>query len=94
MQMSFLGSIGYLMTGTGLHECLETVYASNSVIHMLSGKAIQRAVRGHFLVDSALHALITEKAETIIPSVDWKTLLAEAADLYDDLISLEITPDD
>lgn len=40
MQMSFLGSIGYLMTGTGLQECLETIYATNSVSHMLSGKAV------------------------------------------------------
>lgn len=94
MQMSFLGSIGHLMTGTGLEECLETVYASNSVIHMLSGKSVQRAVRGHFLVNTALNALITKKSETILPEVDWSSLLAESADLYDQLISLEITSDD
>ncbi|CAC5426682.1 unnamed protein product [Mytilus coruscus] len=29
-EMSFLGSIGRLMTGSGLHEVLETVYASNA----------------------------------------------------------------
>lgn len=94
MQMSFLGSIGYLMNGTGLQECLETVYASNSVVHMLTGKAIQRAVRGHFLVDSALNGLVTKKAETILPDIDWKTLLAEYASIYDQLISLQIAPDD
>lgn len=94
MQMSFLGSIGHLMTGTGLEECLETVYASNSVTHMLSGKSIQRAVRGHFLVNTALNALITKKAETIFPYIDWRKLMAESADLYDQLISLEITSND
>ncbi len=94
MQMSFLGSIGHLMIGTGLQECLETTYGSNSVIHMLSGKSVQRAVRGHFLVNTALNALITKKAETVLPEIDWSSLLAESADLYDQLISLEITSDD
>lgn len=52
MEMSFVGSIGHLMTGSGLQECFETVYASNSVVHMLSGKSIQRAVRGHFIINN------------------------------------------
>ena len=30
----------------------------NAVVHMLSGKAIARAVRGHFIVDAALNALM------------------------------------
>ena len=34
LQMSFLGSIGHLMAGSGLQELLETVYAGNSVKHM------------------------------------------------------------
>jgi len=46
-QMSFLGSIGHLMEGSGLQELLEVVYAGNTVGHMLSGKAVSRAVRGH-----------------------------------------------
>ena len=44
-EMRFLGSIGHLMAGSGLKELLEVVYASNSAIHMLSGKALSRAVR-------------------------------------------------
>ena len=36
LQMSFLGSIGHLMAGSGLQELLETVYAGNSVKHMIS----------------------------------------------------------
>ena len=39
-QMSFIGCIGHLMAGSGLQEMLETIYASNTVIHMLTGKAI------------------------------------------------------
>ncbi|CAC5372535.1 unnamed protein product [Mytilus coruscus] len=49
-EMSFLGSISRLMAGSGLHEVLETVYASNGVNHMLSGKAVSRAVRGFMMV--------------------------------------------
>lgn len=46
------------MFGSGLMNLFETVYASTAVSHMLSGKAIARAIRGHFLVDTALTALI------------------------------------
>ncbi|VDI62613.1 Hypothetical predicted protein [Mytilus galloprovincialis] len=44
-----------------LTELLETVYASTAVGHMLSGKAISRAVRGHFLTQTALTLLITSE---------------------------------
>jgi len=43
LEMNFAGCIGHLIDGSGLPE---TVYASNAVSHMLSGKAIARAVRG------------------------------------------------
>lgn len=54
MLMSFLGSIGTLMNGSGLAEMFELNYGSTSVVHMLSGKAYSKAVRGHFLVEGAL----------------------------------------
>ncbi len=60
-QMSYLGAIGQIMSGAGLHELLETLYASSAVSHILSGKAISRAVRGHFLVVAALHILLIAK---------------------------------
>jgi hypothetical protein len=56
--MSFLACIGHLMEETGLHDVLSTVYAPNAVNHMLHGKAVLRAVRGHFLVDAALNTLL------------------------------------
>ena len=37
---------------------LECIYAVNAVSHILSGKAIASAVRGHFLVSRVLHALV------------------------------------
>lgn len=69
--MSFLGAIGYLMSGSGLEGILQLVYAPNTVPKMLEGKAIARAIRGHFLVDGALNTLLAAKTFQIdlpIPS--------------------------
>ena len=44
LMMSFVGCIGHLMEGSGLKEVLELVYATGAVPHILSGKAISRAV--------------------------------------------------
>ena len=43
-----------LMEFSGLSDALETIYGGNTVIHILSGKAISRALRGHFIVQAAL----------------------------------------
>ena len=66
MLMSFLGSIGNLMAGSGFAEVLEECYGPNTVLHMMSGKAIARALRGYFLVDSALRVLLVR--QIIVPS--------------------------
>lgn len=58
MQMSFLDCIGHLMTGSGLQELLEVVYTSNAVTHMMTGKAVSRAVRCHLLVDAAQNTIL------------------------------------
>ena len=42
------------MKGTDLEEVLGVVFAENIVPHMITRKAISTAVRGHFLVQSAL----------------------------------------
>ena len=52
--MSFLGSIGTVMKGSGLQECLQLVYGENAVTHIISGKAVSRALRAHFILQSAL----------------------------------------
>ena len=59
--MSFLGSIGNIMSASGLRSVLQLVYAENTVTHMLSGKAYDRAIRGHLLVDAALNTLLAER---------------------------------
>jgi hypothetical protein len=58
MLMSYLGSIGSVMAGSGLAEVLERCYERNTVQHMLTGKAVSRAIRGHFLIESALSTLL------------------------------------
>ena len=52
--MSFLGSIGEVMKGSGLEDALEELYGKSTIPHLISGKAVSRALRGHFLVESAL----------------------------------------
>jgi len=44
--MSFLGSIGNIVSGSELHSALELMYAENTATHMLSGKAYDRAICG------------------------------------------------
>lgn len=44
-QMRFLGSISHIMSGSRIKALLEVVYAGSSVNHMLSGKAVSRALR-------------------------------------------------
>ena len=58
MEMSFLGSIGHLMAGSGLKELLELIYAPSAVDHSLTGKAVTRAVRAHILLDAVLNELL------------------------------------
>ena len=58
--MSFLGSIGHLISGLGLNDVLEVAYAGNTIPHIMSGKAIGRAIRGHTLIESALHVILHE----------------------------------
>ena len=73
-EMSFLGSIGHLMAGSGLKDVLESFYASNTVVHMLSGKAIARAIRGHFMVDAVLNAVILASSYNVpIPALEMET---------------------
>ena len=64
-EMSFLGSIGHLMAGSGLQELFELIYAPNAVVHMLAGKALARAVRAHLTIESALNALLLSDAMKI-----------------------------
>ena len=52
--LSFMGSIGVIMAGSGLEEMWETVYAKNSVVHMMNRCVYARGIRAHFIWQSAL----------------------------------------
>lgn len=56
--LSFLGSVGHIMAGSGLEEMWANIYAKNSVVHMLSGRAYSRALRAHLLSYQALTTLL------------------------------------
>lgn len=97
--MSFLGCIGHMMTSTGLSDVLGVVYAENAVNHMLSGKAYARAIRGHFLVDTALNAIVLSRAydEPMLDesnddeSTTRSDELTKALQHFDDLLAGETT---
>lgn len=59
--MSFLGTIGSIMGGSGLKELFATIYAENSIDKMMSGRAYARAVRAHTLSQLALAQEIVNK---------------------------------
>lgn len=52
--LNFLGNIGSMMKGSGLEEALENAYGPSAVTHMISGKAVSRALHGHFLIEATL----------------------------------------
>ena len=56
--MNLLGAIGTLMSGSGLSNILQQVFAENAVVHVLSGKTISRAFRGHLIIDTCLNSLL------------------------------------
>lgn len=59
--MSFMGSIGYIMAGSGLRELLNTIYAANSIDKMMTGHAYSRAVRAHMLTQLCLSKIILDE---------------------------------
>ena len=52
LMMSFMGSIGSQMKGSGLNDALQMILEANAVQHTISGKAVSRALCVHFLTES------------------------------------------
>ena len=80
--MSFIGSIGHLIAESGRKELLELIYGPNAFKHILTGKAIARAVRAHLLVDVVLNTLILSKAQlgVSIPDLEVEANVPEMND--------------
>ena len=71
MQMSFLGSMGHLRACSDLQELLEVVYAGNTATHMMTGKAVSRAIHDHLLVDAALSSTLRADVYNVpVPTKD------------------------
>ena len=68
LEMSFIGCIGHIMRNSGLREMMETVNAPNAVSHILSGKAVARAIRAHDLIDIALHCVLASSFLDLSPA--------------------------
>ena len=52
--MSFFGSIGTIMDGSGISAMFQTIYGKNATKHILSEKATALATRAHILAENAL----------------------------------------
>ena len=63
--MSFMGSIGSMMKGSGLEDVLESIYGPNAASYMMSGKAVSRALCGHFFLAEA--ALVNKLILAVLP---------------------------
>lgn len=80
--MSFLGSIGKVMEGSGIEEAIGVIYAEKVVPHCMSGKAVSRALRAHFTIDAVLWSLLSESLLlTDDPKISKKLSTAEKNDL-------------
>lgn len=75
LHMSFLGSIDHLMSGSGLDDMLKLNYGKNTVSHIMSGKAVFIATRGHFIVAGALTIKLIERAAAATPRTEQKLSL-------------------
>jgi hypothetical protein len=98
--MSFMGSTGYIMAGSGLEELWRTVYGSDSITHMLDGHSYSRALRLHTLTAQAIITLLFQTSGAL-DDVDvtglnqiWSDLMDEKkgmSDVMSDPIIVQLT---
>ena len=86
--MNLLGAIGTLMDGSGLKEILQTIYGENAVMHMMSGKAVQRSFRGHLLLSKCLTQQVTCKILEDEP--EFNIIIQEFEGVYNQMLTGEI----
>ena len=68
------------MEGTGLRAIIEVVYGGNAVQHMMTEISVQRAFRGHLLIDRSLNYLVV--SDLLQDDPQFKTLLDQAEEIY------------
>ena len=68
---------------------MEVVYGSNAVQHMMTGKSVQSAFRGHLLVDRCLnHMVVSELQED---DSQFESLVNQAEEMYSSMVTKETT---
>ena len=82
LTMSYMGSLGFIMAGSGLESMWETVYAPNSIPHMQTGHAYARALRAHILSAAVITSLLLENPGCLT-GVNIQNLGATKAALFD-----------
>lgn len=80
--MSYVGSIGKVMSESGLSTALEIVYGKVAVTHILTGKAIARALRGFFMLESVLTSRLLSQ---FFPEVVSKEFAENENDITSDM---------
>ena len=81
--MNLLGAIGTLMEGSGLGDIPEVIYGKNVVVHMLTGKSVQRAFRAH-LVGKCPNKLIV--FDLMEKDVTFSSLVMQAEQMYTSVV--------
>lgn len=71
---SYFGSIGYIMTGSGIEDLWSTLYAAESVNRMLVGHAYSTALRAYIMSFTALGFLISK---SLNPSNEFRNFINE-----------------
>jgi hypothetical protein len=80
--------IGSIMAGSGIEELWSTVYASNSVIQMMTGHAYARALRAHSLTQLALAVIIVRQWPDLDPIITDDIMVA-----YTELLENRASPE-
>ena len=81
--MNLIGAIGTLMDGSGIRSILQSVYGENAVVHIMSGKAVQRALRGHLLLNRCITQHIFEKV--VMVNDDFENALNDMEKAFSEL---------
>lgn len=63
--MSFMGTIGMIMSGSGIEELFKLIYTENCVEKIISGHAYARAVRPHSQSHRALSKIVLDWLEFV-----------------------------
>ena len=81
--MSYLGAIRKIIKSFGIEELFSKVYAENTIQHIISGKAVSRALRPHLLAESALISILFQDTKAVniaeVNERDCKTLASVLA---------------